>query len=126
MTAKELVASYLSSFESADPEAIASHVAEEFENDQFGVLGIPCSGREIYRQRLAGFLNSFKNLRYTIEEMIEEDDRVAVAYIMNAEDNNRPIEIRGVMIILINDGQITRRSDYWDGLSYQQQASGDA
>ncbi len=125
MTAKELVASYLSSFESADPDAVASHVAEDFENDQVSVLATTCRGREIYRQRLAGFLGSFKNLRYTIEEMIEEDDRVAVAYVMNAEDNNHPIEIRGVMIIFVNDGQITRRSDYWDGLSYQQQVSHD-
>jgi ketosteroid isomerase-like protein len=125
MTAKELVTGYLSSFESADPEMIASHVAEDFENDQVGVLGTPCRGREVYQQRLAGFLNSFKKLRYSIEEMITEDDRVAVSYVMYAEDNNQPIEIRGVMIIFINEGQISKRSDYWDGLSYQQQMEAD-
>ena len=109
------------SFESENPSRIAAHVSEDFENDQVGLLGDPCKGREIYQQRLAGFLGSFKNLRYTVEQIIEDGDRVAVAYIMHAVDNNHPIEIRGVMFIFITEGLIARRSDYWDGLSYQQQ-----
>ena len=121
MNCTEIVKSYLSAFESADPEEIASHVSTGFENDQVGVLGASFKGRDLYRQRLVEFLQRFKNLRYTIEEMIEADNRVAVAYIMNAEDDGRLIEIRGAMIIFISDGLITRRSDYWDGLSYQQQ-----
>ncbi len=123
MTGAELVRSYLASFESADPDVIAAYVSDEFENDQVGLLGTGCKGRATYRQRLVGFLESFKNLRYTVEEIIEADNRVAVAYKMNAEVSNRPIEIRGVMIIFMRDGLITKRSDYWDSLSYQQQVS---
>ncbi len=122
MTGRELVSSYLASFTSADPEVIVSHVCEEFENIQVGLLGTNCTGRETYRQRLKGFLENFKNLRYTIEEIIEADDRVAVAYKMNAEDNRRPIEIQGAMFFTIQDGLISRRNDYWDGLSYLKQA----
>lgn len=122
MTGRELVSSYLASFTSADPEVIVSHVCEEFENNQVGLLGTNCTGRETYRQRLKGFLENFKNLRYTIEEIIEADDRVAVAYKMNAGDNRRPIEIQGAMYFTIQDGLISRRNDYWDGLSYLKQA----
>ncbi len=122
MTGRELVSSYLASFESADPEIIVSHVCEEFENNHVGLLGTNCKGRETYRQRLKGFLENFKNLRYTIEEIIESDDRVAVAYKMNAVDNRRPIEIQGAMFFTIQDGLISRRNDYWDGLSYLKQA----
>ena len=122
MTGRELVSSYLASFTSADPEVIVSHVCEGFENIQVGLLGTNCTGRETYRQRLKGFLENFKNLRYTIEEIIEADDRVAVAYKMNAEDNRRPIEIQGAMFFTIQDGLISRRNDYWDGLSYLKQA----
>lgn len=122
MTGGELVSSYLASFTSADPEVIVSHVCEEFENNQVGLLGTNCTGRETYRRRLKGFLENFKNLRYTIEEIIEADDRVAVAYKMNAEDNRRPIEIQGAMFFTIQDGLISRRNDYWDGLSYLKQA----
>lgn len=122
MTGRELVSSYLASFTSADPEVIVSHVCEEFENNQVGLLGTNCTGRETYRRRLKGFLENFKNLRYTIEEIIEADDRVAVAYKMNAEDNRRPIEIQGAMFFTIQDGLISRRNDYWDGLSYLKQA----
>ncbi len=122
MTGRELVSSYLASFTSADPEVIVSHVCEEFENNQVGLLGTNCTGRETYRRRLKGFLENSKNLRYTIEEIIEADDRVAVAYKMNAEDNRRPIEIQGAMFFTIQDGLISRRNDYWDGLSYLKQA----
>ena len=122
MTGGELVSSYLASFTSADPEVIVSHVCEEFENNQVGLLGTNCQGRETYRRRLKGFLENCKNLCYTIEEIIEADDRVAVAYKMNAEDNRRPIEIQGAMFFTIQDGLISRRNDYWDGLSYLKQA----
>ncbi|MFT5134296.1 MAG: ketosteroid isomerase-like protein [Gammaproteobacteria bacterium] len=123
MTARELVQSYLSSFDSGDPAEIASHVSEDFENDQVGELGVACRGREIYQQRLAGFLGTFKNLHYSVEEIIEADNRAAVTYTMRAIDKDRPIEIRGVMIVFVQDGLITKRSDYWDGLSYQKQVS---
>lgn len=121
MTVTELVQSYLASFESADPDQIVAHVSEQFENEQVGLLGQGCQGRETYRQRLAGFLQTFQKLRYSVEEMIEADGRVAVAYKMTAEDEGKPIAIRGVMIIFTEAGQITKRSDYWDGLTYQQQ-----
>ena len=121
MKSKQLVLSYLASFESADPALIVKHVSEEFENNQMGLIGKGCKGREVYQQRLAGFLEQFRNLRYTVDDMIVTSDRVAVAYTMHAEDNKQPIEIQGVMLFSIADDLITKRSDCWDGLSYFQQ-----
>lgn len=121
MKSKDLILSYLTSFESADPELIVEHVSEEFENDQMGSIGKGCKGREAYQQRLAGFLGQFRNLRYAVDDIIDTNDRVAVAYTMHAEDNNKPIEIRGVMLFSIEENLIIKRSDCWDGLSYFQQ-----
>ena len=121
MKSKDLVLSYLRSFESADPELIVKHLSEEFENNQMGLIGKGCKGRAVYQQRLVGFLAQFRNLRYTVDDIIEIGDRVATAYTMYAEDNDKPVEIRGIMFFSIEKNLITRRSDCWDGLSYLQQ-----
>lgn len=121
VTPSELALSYLSAFSGGDPDTIVSYVSEDFENNQISELGISCKGREVYRDRLGDFLKTFSELCYTPEEVIENGDRVAVAYRMNAKENDHPIEIRGVMLMVISDGLISRRNDYWDGISYQRQ-----
>ena len=121
MTSHEIALSYLNAFSSGNPDAVASHVSEDFENNQVGLLGTGCKGRKVYRRKLVDFLTTFQNIRYTPEDFIDDGDRVAVAYRMNAEDNSRPIEIHGVMMITISNGLISVRSDYWDGLSYLKQ-----
>lgn len=118
---REIALSYMASFASGDPDKIVSHLAEDFRNNQTGALGKSCTGREVYRERLVGFLDSFRNLRYQPEEVVAEGQRVAVTYRMRAEADGKPIDIPGVMMITVADGKITSRSDYWDGLSYLKQ-----
>ncbi len=121
MTPCEIALSYLSSFSTGDPDAVAAHVSEDFHNNQVGLIGDGCRGRATYRQRLNGFLSTFKNLQYTPEKVIDRDGDVAIAYCMTATDNGHPLEIHGVMIITVIDGKVAARSDYWDGLTYRKQ-----
>lgn len=121
MNNADVVRSYLSAFATGDPATVAGHVTDDFENIQVGLLGTGCSGAETYRQRLAGFLGAFENLRYDIEELIAEGDHVAVAYKMTFTDSKRPMEIEGVMILTLRDSKIAVRKDYWDGLSHIRQ-----
>ena len=55
-------------------------MADDFENIQMSALGDGCTGRAVYERKLADFLASFDDLRYEIEDVIAEDDKVAVAY----------------------------------------------
>ena len=121
MSNRDIALKFLESFSSGDPDSIASLVSEDFQNNQISLLGDDCTGRDAYRKRLVGFLSSFHDLRYAADDVIEENDKVVVAYTMKFEENNRPIEIQGVMILTIADGLITVRSDYWDGLTYLRQ-----
>ena len=121
MTPREIVLSYLESFSSGAPDRIAAHVSDNFTNNQMGLIGSGCTGRDTYRKKLKGFLSTFENLRYTVEEVICDGNRVAVSYQMNAQDQGRPIETHGVMIITTSNGLIDVRSDYWDGLTYFKQ-----
>ena len=121
MSNSDIALSYLNAFATGDPATVAGHVTDNFENIQVGLLGTGCSGADTYRDRLAGFLGAFTNLKYDVEELIVDGDKVAAAYKMTFTDNGRPMEIEGVMIMTIRDGKIAVRKDYWDGLSHIKQ-----
>lgn len=116
-----VAASYLASFSSGDPEAIAAHVSADFVNEHTSALGDPCRTRAVYAERLAGFLDRFADLSYEPEEILTDGDRVAVAYVMRARCEGRPFEIRGVFRMRITEGLITHRTDYFDSLSFLRQ-----
>ena len=61
-------------------------------------------------------------LRYDIEDVVAEGDRVVAAYTLAHDGNDRPIAVRGVMRFVVRDGRIAHRIDYWDSLVFQRQA----
>ncbi len=122
--AEEVARSYLASFATADPDAVAAHVAAGFVNDHASALGRRSVGRDEYRSRLPAFLASFPGLSYQVKSVISDGSRdgvVAVEYRMTATSDDRPIDIRGVMVMAVSDGLITRRTDYWDALTFLRQ-----
>lgn len=121
MSPAEVAASYLESFASGEPAAIAAHVSSDFFNEHTSALGLPSQGKDEYLARLGGFLKAFVGLTFEIEEIIASGDRVAAAYTMRARSDGTPIEIRGVMRMTIRDGLITHRTDYFDSLTFLRQ-----
>jgi steroid delta-isomerase-like uncharacterized protein len=117
----DVARSYLASFASGDPDAIAAHVAADFVNDHASALGSRSAGRDEYRRRLPGFLERFRGLRYDVEQVVADGAAVAAAYVLTATSEGHPIEVRGVMMFDIADGEITSRTDYWDSLTYLRQ-----
>ena len=96
-------------------------MSDGFANVHTSALGLPSEGRGEYRARLADFLATFAGLTYEAEEILVEGDRVAAAYVMRARADNKPFEIRGVMRLIVRDGLIERRVDYFDSLSFLRQ-----
>ncbi len=117
----DVVRSYLAAFASGDADLIASHVADDFENDHASALGESCTGRTEYIGRLPGFLESLPGLRYDVERLIVEADQVAVAYRLVAMSDGHPVDLRGAMLLDVDDGLIVRRTDYWDSLTVLRQ-----
>ncbi len=113
--------SYLASFATRDPERIAGHVAQGFVNEHTSALGDGCVGRDSYCERLPGFLGAFPGLRYDVEDMVVEGERVVAAYRLTAEHDGHRVDLRGVMRFEVSDGQISRRVDYWDSLVFLRQ-----
>ncbi len=116
-----MVASYLAAFQAGDPDEIAYHVSEDFENVHRSALGDSCTGRAEYRKRLPAFLSAFAELRYELLETVAEGDRVAAAYLMRAVHDGTPIQIPGMFSFVVSGGLITRRVDYFDSLTFLRQ-----
>jgi ketosteroid isomerase-like protein len=116
-----VVVSYLAAFQTGDPDEIASHVSDDFENVHKSALGDSCTGRAEYRKRLPLFLSAFTGLRYELLETVAEGDRVAAAYLMRAVHDGVPIQIPGMFSFVITGGLITRRVDYFDSLTFLRQ-----
>ena len=122
MTPAELCRSYVESFATGNADAVAAHVSDDFVNEHTAALGSGCVGIEEYRQRLPGFLASMAELRYDVEDVIADGDRVVVPYTLRARVNERDIAVRGAMRFEVRGDKIARRVDYWDSLVFRQQA----
>jgi predicted ester cyclase len=119
LTPRQVAESYLGSFAGADPDDISARVTADFVNDHTAAIGRGCVGRDAYRERLPGFLASFAELRYDIEDVVVDGDRVVAAYIMRARwQGETPIAVRGVQRLVVRDGLVARRVDYWDSLVF--------
>ncbi len=122
MTPAERCTSYLAAFATGDPASVVSHVSEDFVNEHTSALGSGCIGRDEYANRVPAFLASMPGLRYEIEDVLADGQRVAVAYTLHTHVNDRDVAVRGVMRFRVEDDRIVHRIDYWDSLVFQQQA----
>lgn len=119
--------SYLESFTRRDPDEIAAHVSADFVNEHTSALGAGCVGRQAYRERLPEFLRDMVDLEYSIEYLLADGDSVGVFTTMRATwQGEAPISIRGVQRLVVVDGQITHRTDYWDSAVFLTQVSQEA
>jgi ketosteroid isomerase-like protein len=121
-------ARYLAALSAGDVEAVLACVADGFVNEHTSALGSSSQGRQVYRQRLPGFLAQFDGLRYELVDTICEPDpshpadgRVAARYRLTASVDGHPIDIPGVMLITVVGGEIVRRTDVWDSLTFLRQ-----
>ncbi len=122
MTPSEVCTSYLAAFATGDPERVVAHVTDDFVNEHTAALGSGCEGKDEYARRVPNFLASMPQLRYEVEDVVADGDRVVAAYTLHTHVNERDVAVRGVMRFQVRDGLIAKRTDYWDSLVFQQQA----
>ena len=128
------VRAYIDALNRGNADDAAACVSDGFINEHTSMLGVSVTGRDAYRERLGPFLESFRGLRYEIEQMIVDGCHVAVAYRMSAswreagagDSSDRPFTIRGMFRFVVEAGRISRRADYWDSGDFLRQVRGPA
>ena len=105
-------------------------MSDSFRNEHLSELGSGCTGRTEYRRRLPGFLASFRDRSYTVEDIVEQaresSTDVVVRYRLRATYADgpvadAPIDIPGVMWFSVHDDRISTRVDVWDSLTFLRQ-----
>jgi ketosteroid isomerase-like protein len=124
----DIVRRYLTGLSDGDVERVLYCVAEGFVNEHTSALGSSSEGREEYRRRLPDFLAQFEGLHYELVDTIYEaagasaaSGRVAARYRLTASFDGHAIDIPGVMLIEVEGGEIVRRTDVWDSLTFLRQ-----
>jgi steroid delta-isomerase-like uncharacterized protein len=128
---REVTSTYLASFSTGDPDAVAACVSTDFVNEHLSELGTGSAGRDDYRRRLEGFLSTFQGARYSVVDVAEvarpagtasdASGGVVVRYRFEATYEGTPIDIPGVMWFDVRDGLVARRTDLWDSLTFLRQ-----
>ncbi|HLN04954.1 MAG TPA: nuclear transport factor 2 family protein [Acidimicrobiales bacterium] len=134
---------YMEMLNAHDPEQIAACVTDDFLNEHTSRRGRTLRGRAAYRDRLRTFLAEFEDLSYQVEDVVVDEDRAAVCYVMRARwrigapastsdgsvqaENGRPVALRGMFWFRVEGGLVAHRRDYWDGEDFASQvaAAGD-
>lgn len=122
MTPAQVCTAYLEAFATGDPDAVTAMVTDDFVNEHTAALGSGCVGKDEYARRVPGFLASMPELRYEIEDITANGDRVYAAYTLHTRINDRNIAVRGVMRFRVRGNLVAHRTDYWDSLVFQRQA----
>ena len=122
MSPVEVCTRYMAAFATGDPQQITSMVTDDFVNEHTAAIGTGCTGKDTYVERVPKFLASMPGLRYEVEDIVGDGDRVFAAYTLHTRVNERDVAVRGVMRFLVRGELIARRTDYWDSLVFQRQA----
>lgn len=87
-------------------------------------------GPEAYKRQVAVFLRAFPDLRFRVEEMISENDKLVACWIisgthqgeyMGIPPTNKSMSAEGITIHQLSNGRIMDSYACWDALGMMQQ-----
>lgn len=118
----QLVSELIEAWNAHNPERVAALYAKTYEGTDVGEAGLQ-RGPEAVRQMVARYLSAFPDLEFMAQEMIVQGQCAALMWkargthrgsLMNIPATNRPTEIRGMSLLTVEDGKITREASIWD------------
>jgi steroid delta-isomerase-like uncharacterized protein len=87
-------------------------------------------GPELYRRRIQELTTSFPDLRFTLDDLIAEKDKVVAAWVisathkgefMNIPATGKKVSVEGITIHYIRDGKILDSNARWDSMGLLRQ-----
>lgn len=117
-----LVTDLLDTWNAHDVDRLATFYAPEYEGIDVA-YAVPRRGPEEVCQTMTLYLHAFPDLHFTIEELIVQDNRAALAWLvrgthqgrlMNIPPTGREVLVRGSTFFTVKDAQITHGMHIWD------------
>lgn len=127
--ATEILSELMAAYNSGGPHDAAALYAATGRHEDVA-MGRPNEGPEAIGRGLAGFLKSFPEARWDVEQVVGDDETAAAAYELTGtlqadfgpfSAAGQPLRLRGLMLITVADGAITSSRDYWDSGSLGRQ-----
>lgn len=87
-------------------------------------------GPELYRRRVLELTSSFPDLRFTLDDVIAENDKVVVSWVisgthkgdfLNIPPTGKKVSVEGITIHYLRDGKILDSNARWDALGLLRQ-----
>ncbi len=118
----QLVTDLVAAWNSHDVERVATCYAVDYEETDVAQADSP-RGRDGIRRTAAGYLRAFPDLLVTLDDVVIDDHRVALAWhwhgthrgaFMNIPPSGRQVTVKGTSFLTIENGQIRRGTRIWD------------
>ncbi|MBI4234431.1 MAG: ester cyclase [Chloroflexi bacterium] len=119
---EQIVRELLEAWNAHDVERVAALHAPEYEGVDVGEAE-PHRGPDGIRQATGRYLDAFPDLHFTVSETLAQGNRVALVWsaqgthqgkLMNIPATGRVVTLRGVTLLTIAGGKITRSFFLWD------------
>lgn len=119
---EKFVADLIAAWNAHDIERLASLYAPDYEEMDVAQAK-PQLGRDGIRRTAMAYLRAFPDLQVTLNEVVIDDNRVAMAWtwcgthrgtMMNIPPTGRNVTVRGTSFLTIEDSQIRRGLRVWD------------
>ncbi len=87
-------------------------------------------GPDLYRRRVLDLTTSFPDLRFTLEDVIAEKDKVVVSWVisgahkgefMSIAPTGKKVSVEGITIHYLRDGKILDSNARWDAMGLLRQ-----
>jgi steroid delta-isomerase-like uncharacterized protein len=119
---KQLTADLFAAWNAHDPERMVALYAPDYEEVDVAQAATQV-GRDGVRRTMTGYLRAFPDLQLALDDLVVEDNRVAVAWtlrgthrgaLMNIPPSGRMVSVRGTSILTVEEGRFRRALRIWD------------
>lgn len=120
--AAQLATDLIAAWNTHDVDLATAFFAADYEGSDIAQAGRQ-RGRDGIRRSLARYFAALPDVRFTLEDVISEGDRMSVIWtargthlgaLMNIPPSGRAVTVRGVSTFRLQDGQITQAEYIWD------------
>ena len=121
-TARKLMADLIAAYNTHDLDRATALFAPDYVGDDVA-QALPQHGRDGIGRVLSFYFLAVPDLRITMDDLIVQGDRAALAWTMNGTHrgtllripaSGRQVSVRGISTFTLRDGQIVRALYIWD------------